>query len=88
MSDRAIILEMAIHMGIMCETCGKVHFIGTSPGIELSRKGKGMYQFTCKRPCPAVREFRKDEMRPYRASDYVFKRGYADVGEYELVQGS
>jgi len=86
LSDRAIILEMTIHIGIMCEECGKVHFIGTSFRIVLSRKDKGMYQFTCKPPCPAVKDFRKDGMRPYRASDDVFERGYADVGEYELVQ--
>ena len=24
-------------------------------------------------------------MRPYRAADDVFSRGYAEVGEYELV---
>jgi len=27
---------MAIHMGIMCDACGTVHFIATSPGIKLS----------------------------------------------------
>jgi hypothetical protein len=26
-------------------------------------------------------------MHPYRVSDEVFKRGYAEEGEYELVQG-
>jgi hypothetical protein len=76
---------MAIHVGIMCEACGKVYFVATSPGIELSRKDKGMYQFTCKRPCSAVKDFRRDGLRPYRASDDIFERGYADVGEYDLV---
>jgi hypothetical protein len=76
---------MAIHMGIMCERCRMVHFIATSPGVELSGTGDGIYQLTCKPPCSAVTRFRKDEMRPYRAKDEAFNAGYAEEGEYELV---
>lgn len=79
---------MAIHMGIMCEACGMVHLVAMSPGIELSRTTGGNYQLTCKPSCSVIRYFRKDEMRPYRVSDDVFNRGYAEVGEYELVEGS
>jgi hypothetical protein len=78
-------------MGIMCDACRKVHFIATSPGIQLSRTTEGIYRLTCKPPCPEVREFsrefRKEGIRPYRVSDTVFKTGYAEEGEYELVQG-
>ena len=73
-------------MGIMCEACGKVHFVATSHGIQLSQTTEGTYRLTCKPPCPAVREFRKDGMQAYRVSDDTFKRGYAEEGEYELVQ--
>jgi hypothetical protein len=83
----AIILVMAIHMGIMCDACGTVHFIATSPGLELSHSIEGMYRLACKPPCSRARHFRKDEMRPYRVSGDIFNTGYADVGEYELVQG-
>ncbi len=75
-------------MGIMCGACRKVHFIATSPGVRLSERLEGMYWLTCKPPCPEVREFRKEGMRPYRVSDEVFQRGYAEDGEYELVQGN
>jgi hypothetical protein len=78
---------MAVPMGILCEACGKVHFIATSSGVELSRSGAGMYRLTCKPPCTAITEFRKNGMRPYRVSDDVFSRGYAEVSEYELVGG-
>jgi hypothetical protein len=77
---------MPIHMGVMCEACGKVHFVATSRGIQLSRTAEGMYRLTCKPPCPETREFRKEGMHPYRVSDDVFKRGYAEEGEYELVK--
>jgi hypothetical protein len=77
---------MPVHMGVMCEACGKVHFVATSRGIQLSRTVEGMYRLTCNPPCPETREFRKEGMHPYRVSDDVFKRGYAEEGEYELVQ--
>jgi len=77
---------MPIHMGIMCDKCRKVHFIGTSSGIQLSRTAERMYLLTCRFPCPEKREFRKESMRPYRVSDDVFRRGYAEEGEYEIVQ--
>jgi hypothetical protein len=76
---------MPIHMGIVCEACRKVHFIATSPDIQLSRPTEGIYKFVCKPPCPEAREFRKEGMYPYRVSDDVFRRGYADEGEYEFV---
>jgi hypothetical protein len=62
-----------------------VHFIAKSPGVELSGSHEGMYQLTCKPPCPRVEQFRKGEMQAYRVSDYVFEKGYAEEGEYELV---
>ncbi len=78
---------MTIHMGIMCEACRTVHFIGTSPGVELVKTIGGPYTLACKPPCEAVRQFRRDEMRPYRVSDELFSTGYAEPGEYELVEG-
>jgi hypothetical protein len=78
---------MAIHMGIMCDACRTVHFIVTSPGLELSHTFEGMYKLTCQPSCSAVRQFRREEMRPYRVANDVFARGYAEAGEYELVEG-
>jgi hypothetical protein len=77
---------MPIHMGIMCEKCRKVHFIATSVGIRPSPGTPGMYLLTCRFPCSETREFRKETMRPYRVPEDVFQRGYAEEGEYELVQ--
>ena len=84
---RAIILPMAIHMGIMCDACGTVHFIVTSPGILLSRGIGEPYQLTCKPPCSATKRFTRADMRPFRVSSDVFAKGYAKVGEYESVEG-
>jgi hypothetical protein len=77
---------MPIHMGIMCTICRKVHFIGTSSGIQVSRKRNGMYRFVCTPECRADREVRKEEMRPYRVAENVFRGGWAKEGEYELVR--
>jgi hypothetical protein len=76
---------MAIHMGIMCDACGTVHFIVTSPGIALSETISGPYQLACKPPCSATKYFTKADMRPYRVSDEVFAKGYATVGDYEVI---
>jgi hypothetical protein len=76
---------MPIHMGIMCDACRKVHFIVTSPGVRLSPTTKGMYLLSCRPPCPETREFRMGTMRPYCVSETVFKTGYAEEGEYELI---
>ncbi len=72
-------------MGITCERCRKVHFISTSPGIKPNPATPGMYLLTCKFPCPEVRDFRKEAMLPYRVSDEVFQRGYAEHDEYDLI---
>jgi hypothetical protein len=77
---------MAIHMGIMCEACGLVHFVASSPGITLSRNIEGIYRLACKAPCSEVKMFRKEAMHPYRVSEDVFKKGYAEAGEYEVLQ--
>ncbi len=74
---------MPIHMGIMCEKCHKLHFIGTSSGIK-PMPTPGMYALCC-RFCSETREFRKETMRPYRVSDQVFKTGYANEDEYVAI---
>lgn len=74
---------MPIHMGILCEKCHRVHFIGSSPGIK-PLPTSGMYALAC-RFCSETREFRKETMRPYRVSDELFSTGHANEGEYALV---
>ena len=76
---------MGIHIGVVCEGCGKVYFVNTSPNITPSPKQKGMYQLICKAPCLGRRQFRKEEMFPFRVSASGFARGYASLGEYELI---
>lgn len=78
---------MAVHMGIMCDACGTVHFIATSPGVELVKTMDGPYKLTCKSSCSAGKYFTKSDMRPYRVADELFNRGYAEPGEYEVVEG-
>lgn len=73
-------------MGIMCETCRKVLFAATWRAISPSERDADAYELACKPPCRAVQEFRKADLRPYRVSDDVFQKGYAEESEYELVQ--
>ena len=77
---------MAIHMGIMCESCRKLYFVATSRAIKPSVSAAEMYRLKCTPPCPEVTEFRKDSMRPYRVSEDAFRSGYAKEGEYQFVE--
>lgn len=72
-----------IHMGIMCERCYTIHFIGISPGIKPTPTLE-MYALNCVF-CSGRREFRKDEMRPYRVRDDVFRLGFAQEIECEVI---
>jgi hypothetical protein len=78
---------MPIHIGIMCKMRRKVHFIATSHRITPSKLAAGMYRLACNPPC-LLGEFRKENMRPYRVAENVFRRGRADESEYELVEQS
>jgi hypothetical protein len=74
---------MPIHMGIMCERCRKVHFVGMSRGIKPIPTA-GMYALNCQF-CSETREFRKEMMHPYRVREDVFRTGFAQEGEYEVI---
>lgn len=81
-------MAINIHMGIMCERCSKVHFIGTSRVIQFSREGEGVYRFNCQPSCGRTQEFQKHDLLPYRVTDAVFQRGCADEGEYRMVSST
>lgn len=75
-------------MGITCELCSKVHFISTSPIIEFSRSGQGVYRFNCPPPCGHAQEFQKHDLLAYRVTDDVFRKGCADESDYDIVPSS
>ena len=75
---------MPIHMGIMCQRCGNVHFIATSSAIQCGRQ-RGIYQLNCPSPCYGTRDFGREDMSPYRVADALFRRGYALECEYDSV---
>jgi hypothetical protein len=77
---------MPVHMGIMCEVCRTVYLVATWRGITPSDRDKEIFRLVCQSPCPEVKEFRTDAMRPYRISEDAFSGGYAREGEYELIR--
>jgi hypothetical protein len=76
---------MPIHMGMMCEACRKVHFIATSPGIRPSPVTPEMYFAYVQISLLRNSRIRKDALHPYRVTDEVFKRGYAEESECGLI---
>lgn len=77
---------MPIHMGIMCDACRTVYLVATWRGVTPSDRDREIFRLLCKPPCPEVKEFRTDSMRPYRIPEEAFSSGYASEGEYEVVR--
>lgn len=78
---------MTVHMGIACQSCGRVYFIARTERIEFSSSPRSNpYQLNCMAPCEAVRFFEMRDMKPYSVSTFSYERGYADRGEYEVVR--
>jgi hypothetical protein len=75
---------MPIHVGIQCESCGKVFFVANTDRIEF--QPSEFYQLTCTPPCNAVRTFLASDMRPYSVSTYSYQRGFAGAGEYQEMR--
>jgi len=75
---------MPIHVGIQCESCGKVFFVANTDRIEF--QPSELYQLTCTSPCNAVRTFIASDMKPYSVPTYAYQRGYAGAGEYQELK--
>ena len=72
-------------MGVMCEVCRTVYLVATWRGVVPSDRDREIFRLVCNPPCPEVKEFRPDSLRPYRISEDAFSKGYAREGEYEAV---
>ncbi len=44
---------------------------------------KGVYQITCISPCGAITYFRIEDTQAFAVPDDLYRRGYAEPGEYE-----
>ena len=75
---------MAIHGGVHCRKCSRVHFLAALKRIAEAPT-KGVYRITCPPPCLAVTCFRLDDIRAFSVSDRLYMRGYAEPGEYEAA---
>jgi len=76
---------MPIHLGIACG-CGRVHFIASSSRIEVSHatESGSVYKLTCFPDCSAITYFSHAQLRRYSLSELVFRRSYANLGEYHV----
>jgi len=75
---------MPIHLGIACR-CKRVHFLASSRRIEVSRttRSGNIYVLICCLDCAATTLFSKDQLLPYSVAELVFRKGYAELGEYQ-----
>ena len=56
---------MAIHVGIRCSECGRVHFLSALKRLTQTST-KGVYQITCISPCGAITYFRIERHASFR----------------------
>lgn len=73
---------MAIHMGIVCQKCGKLHLIPAPNKVHRISfdKQRAEYKLTCF--CQEITYFQKRMLKPFSALQYALDLGYADLGEY------
>jgi hypothetical protein len=76
---------MAIHVGIRCSECGRVHFLLALKRLTQTSTA-AVYQITCISLCGAITYFRIEDTRAFAVPDDLYRRGYAEPGEYEPSQ--
>jgi hypothetical protein len=80
---------MRVHVGIACNRCERVYFVGRSTyQIELYDARGGVYRLVCPAPCNAVRSFQKGDMRPYLVSLHSYYQGLANRDDSEQLNYS
>ena len=74
---------MPIRVGIACDGCSRVYFIGTTDRIEYSPQGFSVICF-----CGIRKYFHKQNLTAYSVPPHCYARGYANQGEYEVCKMS
>jgi hypothetical protein len=79
---------MPIRIGIVCENCERLYLIAHSENAEHIQFNPSSdphlpYRLEC--TCRAERHFQMRQTLPYRVSESVCSRGYADRHEYDGI---
>jgi len=78
---------MPIRRGILCERCRRVYFIppsGKSARIHFDRV-QGEFRLHCDPPCNGVVQFHRAALKPYSIANESRERGYADIGQCQVI---
>jgi hypothetical protein len=78
---------MPICMGVLCERCRTVYFIGsskTSAQVNYNRS-RGEFKVVCGPPCNAVTFFQKDMLKAYAVTGELLERGYVSIRQCEQL---
>ena len=81
---------MPICVGVMCDSCERVYFLAhpdTLQRIQVTGQPDPLPPYELKCVCRAVRGFDRTKMLPYRVSDVIRSRGFAERDQYEAMPG-
>ena len=79
---------MPIRIGIICENCERVYVIAhpkNEEHIQFNQHSDPRPPYRLKCACRTERHFGMDQTLPYRVSEFVCSRGYADRHEYNPI---
>jgi hypothetical protein len=79
---------MPIRIGIVCEKCKRLYLIAHSHNAEhiyFNQRSDPRSPYRLKCACRAERDFDLGQTLPYRVSESVCSRGYADQDEYDGI---
>jgi hypothetical protein len=74
---------MAICMGVLRQSCRKVHVISRlrkSDHVHFDRT-RGEFRLMCIPPCRCITSFHRGMLKPYSIPSAALERGYADMDE-------
>ena len=78
---------MAIHMGVMCEACRRVHFIDIGPHTAQP-SGEAHVPPHLRSALPRDEGVPSFSICAYQVAEDAFKSGFVKEGGHELVQGA
>jgi hypothetical protein len=79
---------MPIRIGVICEKCERLYVIAhpkNAEHIQFNPSSDPHLPYRLKCACRAERHFAMRQSLPYRVSESVCSRGYADRHEYEAI---
>jgi hypothetical protein len=75
-------------MGVVYEECRRVYLVPSASDRVVYSTQLNQYLLRCYAPCGLVSSFQKRMLKPYSVTETAASVGYAEFGEYQLLEFS